>query len=115
MKGDTRYHHNLLVIEDETTRDKRRLVVREHRLQEQQIPVTIKKTEGDYDVLVNGDPVDKRLTMLWLFEEDSPGSGKFVQSLDKVLPQMWFDEQSNLDTFWQREKIDKATVTASLR
>ena len=83
-------------------------------MQEQQIAIKIKKAAGDnYEVVVNDVTVDKRLTMLWLFEETSPD--KFFLSPEKVLPSESFNEMSNLDTFWGRQRIDKPMVTAALK
>ena len=40
---------------------------------------------------MNGRPVDKRCTMIWLFEETREGSEKFVQSCRPVLPSRGVD------------------------
>ena len=105
-----------MVIEADEIKDgKRKLVAREHCLQEQQIAIKINKVGDDYEVSVNGKRVDKRLTMLWLFEETAPNSEKFAQSFEKVLPSESFNDSSTLDTFWGRHKIDKPTVTGALK
>ena len=102
-----------MVIEKDITQNgKRQLVIREHCLPEEEIAINIKKIgDNRYEVMVNNKPVDKRLTMIWLFEETSPG--KFVQSKKPFLPKPVLpSDGSNVDTFWQR--IEKSMVTTAL-